>query len=153
MFTPLIAREFETGTFRLVWTQGITRTRWLAVKLGIVGLAAVAAGELFSLMLNWWAGPIHKASPDYIPFTSSSYISGVAPTGYAAFAFAPSVAAGLFIRRTLPAMAVALAVFAAVMTVFPSGCGPTSCRSSGPPQRSAWHRSPESREPATATCS
>ena len=29
---PLIAREFETGTFRLAWTQGVTRTRWLAAK-------------------------------------------------------------------------------------------------------------------------
>ena len=31
---PLLAREFETGTFRLAWTQSVTRTRWLAVKLG-----------------------------------------------------------------------------------------------------------------------
>ena len=79
----LIAREFETGTFRLAWTQGVTRTRWLAAKLGITGLAAIAAGELFSLMLNWWASPIHKAG-GYTPFTSgigSSYISGVAPAG------------------------------------------------------------------------
>jgi hypothetical protein len=118
---PLIAREFETGTFRLAWTQGVTRTRWLAAKLGIAGLAAIAASELFSLMLNWWASPIHKAGV-FTPFTSgisSSYISGVAPTGYAAFAFAVGAAAGLFIRRTLPAMAVTLAVSAAVMTAFP----------------------------------
>jgi hypothetical protein len=27
---PLVAREFETGTYRLAWTQGVTRTRWLA---------------------------------------------------------------------------------------------------------------------------
>jgi hypothetical protein len=36
---PLIARELETGTYRLGWTQSITRRRWLAVKLGVVGLA------------------------------------------------------------------------------------------------------------------
>ena len=72
-------------------------------------------------MLNWWVGPIHKAGVS-TPFTSgisSSYISGVAPAGYAAFAFAAGAAAGLFIRRTLPAMAVTLAVSAAVMTAFP----------------------------------
>ena len=118
---PLIAREFETGTFRLAWTQGITRTRWLAAKLDVAGLAAIAASELFSLMLNWWASPIHKAGVS-TPFTSgisSSYISGVAPAGYAAFAFAVGAAAGLFIRRTLPAMAVTLAVSAAVMAAFP----------------------------------
>src|ERR1700745_2821550 len=32
---PLISREFEAGTFRLAWTQGVTRTRWLAGKLGV----------------------------------------------------------------------------------------------------------------------
>jgi hypothetical protein len=43
---PLIARELEAGTHRLVWNQSITRTRWLAVKLGLVGVAVVtAAGQ------------------------------------------------------------------------------------------------------------
>ena len=58
---PLVAREFETGTFRLAWTQGVTRTRWLAAKLAVAGAAAIAAGELFTLMVNWWSSPIHKA--------------------------------------------------------------------------------------------
>lgn len=118
---PLIAREFETGTFRLAWTQGVTRTRWLAAKLGVAGLAAITVSELFSLMLNWWASPIHKAG-GATPFTSgisSSYISGIAPAGYAAFAFAVGAAAGLLARRTLPAMALALTVSAVVMTAFP----------------------------------
>ena len=42
---PLVARELETGTFRLAWTQSVTRTRWLAVKLGVVGLASMAVGR------------------------------------------------------------------------------------------------------------
>jgi hypothetical protein len=116
---PLVAREFETGTFRLAWTQGVTRTRWLAAKLGIAGVAAIAAAELFSLMLNWWASPIHKAMSGYNPFTFGSFHTGVAPAGYAAFAFALGVTAGLFIRHTLPAMAVTLAVFTAVIVAFP----------------------------------
>ena len=107
---PLAARELETGTFRLAWTQGVTRTRWLAAKLAIAG---IAAAELFSLMVNWWASPIHKAMSRYNPFTPDSFHTGVAPAGYAAFAFALGVTAGLFIRRTLPAMAVTLAVFTA----------------------------------------
>ena len=37
---PLISRELETGTFRLAWTQSVSRTRWLAVKLGLAGLAS-----------------------------------------------------------------------------------------------------------------
>ena len=43
---PLIARELEAGTHRLVWNQSITRTRWLAVKLGLTGLAAMVAAGL-----------------------------------------------------------------------------------------------------------
>lgn len=116
---PLAAREFETGTFRLVWTQGVTRTRWLAAKLAIAGTAAVAAGELFTLMVNWWSSPLHKAQMSYTPFAAGSFHAGVAPVGYAAFAFALGVTAGLLIRHTLPAMAVTLAVYAAVIIAFP----------------------------------
>ena len=70
-------------------------------------------------MVNWWSSPIHKAMPGYNPFTSGSFHTGVAPVGYAAFAFALGVTAGLLIRRTLPAMAVTLAVFTAVIIAFP----------------------------------
>jgi len=115
---PLIAREFETGTFCLAWTQGVTRVRWLAVKLGVAGVAAVAAGELFSLMVNWWSSPIHKAQMGTGLASGISH-SGIAPAGYAAFGFVLGATAGLFIRRTLPAMAVTLAVYTAVIIAFP----------------------------------
>jgi hypothetical protein len=49
---PLIAGELETGTFRLAWTQSITRTRWLVVKLGVVGLGSMAVAGLLSLMVT-----------------------------------------------------------------------------------------------------
>jgi ABC-2 family transporter protein len=116
---PLVAREFETGTFRLAWTQGVTRVQWLAAKLAIAGAAAIAAAELFTLMVNWWSSPIHQANPGYNPFMSSSYHTGIAPAGYTALAFAVGVTAGLLIRRTLPAMAVTLAIYTAVIIVFP----------------------------------
>ena len=116
---PLAAREFETGTFRLAWTQGVTRVRWLAAKLAVAGAAAIAAGELFTLMVNWWSSPIHKANPGYNPFIPGSFHTGIAPAGYAAFAFALGVTAGLLIRRTLPAMAVTLVLYSAVIIAFP----------------------------------
>src|SRR4029453_3689224 len=58
---PLITRELEAGTHRLVWNQSITRTRWLAVKLAVTGLAAMTAAGLGSLVVSWWASPIDKA--------------------------------------------------------------------------------------------
>src|SRR5262249_6328234 len=34
---PLIAREFETGTWRLAFTQAVPRTRWLTTKVLLLG--------------------------------------------------------------------------------------------------------------------
>ena len=53
---PLVARELETGTYRLAWTQSVTRTRWLAAKLAVVGLASMARGRPASAcMVTWWS--------------------------------------------------------------------------------------------------
>jgi ABC-type transport system involved in multi-copper enzyme maturation permease subunit len=125
---PLIARELETGTYRLTWNQSITRTRWLTVKLVLTGLAAMAVTEAFSLMHTWWADPISKAialgggvsvfnGNRYSWITFASH--GITPLGYAAFAFALGTAAGALIRRTVPAMAVTLAIFAVVQVPMP----------------------------------
>ena len=108
---PLVAREFEEGTFRLAWTQSVTRTRWMAVKLAVVGLAGMAAAGLLSLVVTWWSGPLDRT--DLNQFATFDQ-RGIVPVGYAAFAFTLGVLAGALIRRTLPAMFVTLAVFVAV---------------------------------------
>jgi ABC-type transport system involved in multi-copper enzyme maturation permease subunit len=123
---PLIARELETGTFRLAWNQSVTRERWLAVKLSVVALASMAAAGLLSLILGWWASPIDQAATiqpvggfenRFFPVVFGT--RGIAPIGYAAFAFVLGVLVGLMIRRTIPAMGITLAVIAAVQIVFP----------------------------------
>jgi hypothetical protein len=126
---PLIARELEARTFNLAWTQGVTRTRWLAVKLALTCLAAMAVTEALSLIYVWWANPISKAiglsvgGPQLFSqgvFSSVSFAShGITPLGYAAFAFTLATAVGVLTRRVLPAMAITLAIFAAVQLVMP----------------------------------
>ena len=44
---------------------------------------------------------------------------GIAPLGYAAFAFALGVTAGVLIRRTVPAMAATLATFLFIQIAWP----------------------------------
>jgi len=108
---PLIAREIESGTLPLAWTQSVTRTRWLVVKLATVGLAGALATGLFSLIVTWWARPLDRAgAAAYATFSQRD----LAPVGYALLAFAIGVTAGMLIRRTVPAMAVTLFVFLAV---------------------------------------
>jgi hypothetical protein len=112
---PLVARELETGTHRLVWTQSVTRTRWLAVKLGLVGLVSIIVAGIFSLMMTWWSRPLDRVNGNQ--FTSVFDQRGIVPIGYAAFAFALGVTAGVLIRRTLPAMAAALGGFVVARVV------------------------------------
>jgi hypothetical protein len=126
---PLVTRELETGTFRLAWNQSVTRTRWLAVKLGLIGLASMAAAGLFSLMVTWWSSPIDRADGFESGRNTASGAArlapllfgarGIAPVGYAAFAFALGVTVGVLVRRTVPAMAVTIAAFTAVQLAMP----------------------------------
>src|ERR1022692_1332900 len=124
---PLVTRELEAGTFRLAWNQSVTRTRWLAVKLGLIGLTAMATGGLLSLMVTWSDSPVDRAaglatgSPAFLNRLTPLLFGarGITPIGYAAFAFALGVSAGVLIRRTVPAMAATLAVFAAVQLAWP----------------------------------
>jgi hypothetical protein len=126
---PLIAREFEAGTFRLAWTQSITRARWLAVKLALTGLAAMAVTEALSLIQAWWAAPIGQAARlatdsnfplGMSPFSPLAFAAhGITPLGYAAFAFTLGVTTGVLLRRAVPAMAITLAIFAAAQIAMP----------------------------------
>jgi ABC-type transport system involved in multi-copper enzyme maturation permease subunit len=109
---PLVAREIDTGTHRLVWTQSVSRVRWLTVKVLMVGFATVLASGLLSWMTTWWYGPADQVNAD--KFVDSTFgIRDVVPVGYAAFAFAVGLAAGVVLRKVLPAMATTLVVFVA----------------------------------------
>lgn len=124
---PLIAREIETGTFRMAWNQSVTRRRWVMIKIGVVGLAAMATAGLLTLGLTWWVSPVYRAialSGPNTPLGLERFSppifdgQGLVPLGYAAFALLLGITAGLFIRRTIPAMAVTLAAFVVVQIVW-----------------------------------
>jgi hypothetical protein len=107
---PLVARELETGTFRLAWTQSVTRDRWMITKLAVAGLTGLVVTGLLSLMVTWWSSPVDRVNLNRL--TPAMFGErGLAPVGYAALAFALGVLAGLLIRRTLPAMVVTLVAF------------------------------------------
>ncbi len=107
---PLMTRELETGSHRLAWTQSVTRTRWLAVKLAVVGGATLLTVGALSLMVTWWSAPVDHVNMDR--FSAEIFSErGLAPIGYAFFGFALGVALGMLIRRTLPAMAATLLGF------------------------------------------
>jgi hypothetical protein len=124
---PLITREIEDRTLPLTWNQSVTRTRWAAVKLGLIGLVSMATAGLFSLMLTWWSSPMDSVLE--IPYSHRLSFErfgpvlfatrGIVPIGYAAFAFALGVTAGMLLHSTVSAMASTLGIFAAVQFAWP----------------------------------
>ncbi|MGY2876895.1 hypothetical protein ACVW00_004085 [Marmoricola sp. URHA0025 HA25] len=129
---PMVARELEAGTHRLVWSQTVTRNQWLATKLGVGLLGAVTASGILGLATTWWAHPVDKAVDarttsdvssvfEMARLTPTLFASrGIAPIGYAAVAFAAGVLAGALIRRTVPAMAVTLAAYVVLQVLMPT---------------------------------
>jgi ABC-type transport system involved in multi-copper enzyme maturation permease subunit len=116
---PLVAREFEEKTDRLVWNQSVTRTRWLAVKLAVLALVSVAVTGLFSLALTWGASRYDLLAGERFGATNFA-ARNIVPLGYAAFAFVLGTVAGMLVRRTVVAMALTLAVFAAIQVFVPT---------------------------------
>ena len=105
---PLIAREYETGTYRLAWTQSVSRSRWLLTRLALGALTTVAVASVLTLTVTWWYRAVdHVQANQYAVYDRRSIV----PIGYALFAFALGALAGAVLRRTVPAMAVTLAVF------------------------------------------
>ena len=122
---PLVARELENGTHRLVWTQSVTRTRWLATKLGLTTLGAAVAVGLLSWAITWWSSPMDGTVsqtrgnlPGHLTPVSFA-MRGLVPIGYAVFAVVLGATLGIILRRSLPAMALTLAVFAFVQVAVP----------------------------------
>ncbi|KAA2264624.1 transporter [Solihabitans fulvus] len=111
---PLVAREIEQGTHRLVWTQGISRRHWALVKFGMVGAATLVASALYGFGVSWWMTPLSQAGQltrfDVFYFD----MQGLAPIGYTLFAVALGVFAGTVWPKVLPAMAATLAGFVGV---------------------------------------
>jgi hypothetical protein len=119
---PLVAHEIETGTHRLVWHQSISRVRWLAIKLGVVGLASVLIAGATSAAVTLWAAPLDAtAALDFPRMEPILFASrGVVPVGHAAAAFVVGALAGLLLQRSVPAMAVTLALLVVGQVAAPS---------------------------------
>ncbi|MCL4562926.1 MAG: hypothetical protein M1281_20215 [Chloroflexi bacterium] len=102
-----MARQIETGTFRLAWTQGITRQRWLLTKLALVGGITLVLFVLLDLLGNWMDQSVNAALGPFTLFDSQGVIYIV----YGLFALALGIAAGTLLGKTVPAMAVTILLF------------------------------------------
>jgi hypothetical protein len=101
---PLLV-QLEQGTFRLDWTQSITRGRWIAGKLGLAVAAGLVVSLAFTLLVTWWRSPfVHlQGRMENSVFDSE----GIVVFGYTLFALGLAAAIGVVWRRAVPALVVA----------------------------------------------
>ncbi|WP_030941575.1 hypothetical protein [Streptomyces sp. NRRL S-646] len=108
--TSLIGRELEHGTAQLAWTQGVSPARWLATKLALPALAIVLGGTLFSLVYGWARSANHALLGDDWTFPEVFADRGPTLAAWSLAALAVGTLSALVLRRSLPALGVAVTV-------------------------------------------
>ena len=107
---PLLAREFERGTHRLAWTQGITREQWTLRKVGLVVAVAALAGLIIAAVGD--EGRRLMTGRGGSPFSAFDF-TFPAIVAYMVFAIALGAAMGALTRRSVDAVFVSLIGFVA----------------------------------------
>ncbi|MFF2013308.1 ABC transporter permease [Streptomyces sp. NPDC058195] len=110
---PMIARELESGTFRLSWSQGASPARWLAARLAVPAVAALAGVSVLSAVCAWAVSRAERTNYPLETYDRDVYGSmGTVPVGYTLCMLALGALAGLLLRRTIPAMIATLVAYA-----------------------------------------
>ncbi|WP_327344913.1 ABC transporter permease [Streptomyces europaeiscabiei] len=104
----LTGRELERGTAQLAWTQSVTPTRWLVVKLTVPAAVLVLGTTVLVLLYRSAWGASRSILGDEWDYPDPMVNRGPLLVAYALCALAVGALAGLALKRALPALAVAL---------------------------------------------
>jgi hypothetical protein len=104
--------SFENGTYRLDWTQSVTRGRWVAGKLGLAVGSALLIAIALTVLITWWRAPfVHLQGR----VNNGSFDSeGTVVAAYTLFALGLALAIGALWRRAVPSLVVGFAGYFAV---------------------------------------
>lgn len=115
--SPLLTREYEEGTNKLIWTQSISRRKWLTAKLAwTLGFAALY-GLALTALITWWSrtdSALNQSRFDQAHFGTQ----GLMPIVYSVFFTAVGFAVGAWFRKILVTMAVTFGIFALLQGSF-----------------------------------
>lgn len=116
---PLLAGDLENGTAKLVASQSVSPSRWLATKLGVSGLVVIVCTAALSVAFGRWWGPV-KHVPTVLEWSDGAAFdnTGPVPVALALFTVVGGVAIGMLLRRTLISMVVTFAFAVVVQLVW-----------------------------------
>ncbi|MEU0162963.1 hypothetical protein ABZ154_30205 [Streptomyces sp. NPDC006261] len=105
---PMIAREWETGSIKLSWTQSTPPSAWLAARLATLAVPVVCGIVVLSAVFSWSRSRLERPFPAVWEDVSAFGATGTVPIASALLALGLGTLTGLLLRRTVPALAVAL---------------------------------------------
>ena len=111
--TVVVARESEQATNVLVWTQSVTRRRWILSKVAALLGATLVVSAAAAALVTWWSGTPNAL--DGNRFQGAEFdTQNIAPIAYALFAVALGLAMAALWRRALPALAATVGIYVAI---------------------------------------
>ncbi len=110
----LVAGELEHKTNRLIWTQSVSRTRWLVSKWLLAALAVSVLTEPLALLALWWLGHVPGALGQSRIIPGLFDVTGIVPVAYSLFALSLGAALGALARRVATALLGTIVFFIAV---------------------------------------
>ncbi|MFE7758301.1 hypothetical protein [Streptomyces sp. NPDC057418] len=113
---PLIARELESGTFRMSWTQSVSPARWLTAKLAVPTSLVLAGTAVLTATLRWAGSRTENPYPAEWYTWPVFATTGTVPFASLLFGLCVGALAGLLIRRTVLALAASASVTGAMIT-------------------------------------
>ncbi len=101
--------DLDNGTYRLYWTQSITRRRWIVTKLTLGAAASVLVAGGLAALATWSRAPLDHLNGRLGANTYDA--EGIVPIAYALFVLGAAVALGALWRRAVPALLVAFVMY------------------------------------------
>ncbi|MGW6912176.1 transporter [Streptomyces sp. NPDC054940] len=108
---PLLGRDRELGTHRMVLAQGVSRGQWFASRMALAAVSTVVVSGGLAAVFAWWWRPAADRSYGVFWYETTA-LSGSGPRVMAAalFGLAAGTLLGLLARRVLAAMGLTLLV-------------------------------------------
>lgn len=114
---PLLTREYADGTNKLVWTQSVSRKKWLSVKLIWIIVGTIVISAAFAVLMTWWSKTNDAIYLNRFNNEVFFNTQGIVPVAYSIFAVSLGILLGAWFRRTMVALGVTLALLIAIVLV------------------------------------
>ncbi len=121
--SPIVAKEIESGTFRLAWTQSLSRNKWLSYKLAVVFISGLISSIIVTVLISWWFRPFDIVNANM--YEQQYYlVQDVVPVAYVIFAISLGLFLGSIFKRNLPAIAATMVLYIVFILVMGSAIRP-----------------------------